>query len=559
VVAAIEMRLDREEVLSLPQFVGICPTGQCNARCDFCSVTINRTGIIKRQIPLQDIQRFVTPFANTVWMYGIEGNGEPTLYRDFEALVGILTATGSKAYLITNGSQFRPEHLPALLRLENINFSLNAATAPTHRRVMKIDGFDAITAFIRDLIAARGDARTPRISASFVVTNDNIFEARGFLRFADRDLGVDEIYVRPLSELATEKGTIEDDRDLVPFQTDLQELIEGVKHDLIHDRPRARVNFDPSTFRSYRAAPIEVPGFTNVDGPENAWKVVLPPRSRWQEDSPGAKIDWLTPTEVAIRWSGSPGLYLLRTYGIACPRHATTQVPVTVTVLSGGLGIGVLDELDEKWMATANYRKGHHKESLTFNTGANDKVRIVLYSTVDEPLDVVVDWGEAIQIGPDDDSVKGAKASSASRILYWLRLLAFGRTRYYCQKPWTDISSFTVDGRTDVCCIATGSSQKHFALGNFLTDGFQSMWNGDRMREFRRTVNSGKPLPPCQRCPLHFAYQGPLFSPSGIRDLLRSRIFPNAQPGTVGARLREVIASPLGAAVHAVFFRGFRR
>jgi hypothetical protein len=50
-VAAIEMRLEREEVLSLPQYVALCPTGQCNALCEFCSVTLNRTGITKKQLP----------------------------------------------------------------------------------------------------------------------------------------------------------------------------------------------------------------------------------------------------------------------------------------------------------------------------------------------------------------------------------------------------------------------------------------------------------------------------------------------------------------------------
>src|SRR5262249_5347127 len=51
IVASYEMRSGREEVLSVPQYMSLCPTGQCNALCAFCSVTINRTGIIKRQLP----------------------------------------------------------------------------------------------------------------------------------------------------------------------------------------------------------------------------------------------------------------------------------------------------------------------------------------------------------------------------------------------------------------------------------------------------------------------------------------------------------------------------
>src|SRR5262249_30577062 len=40
IVAAFEFHAGSEEVLSLPQYMALCPTGQCNASCDFCSVTI---------------------------------------------------------------------------------------------------------------------------------------------------------------------------------------------------------------------------------------------------------------------------------------------------------------------------------------------------------------------------------------------------------------------------------------------------------------------------------------------------------------------------------------
>ncbi|HZU35262.1 MAG TPA: SPASM domain-containing protein, partial [Gemmataceae bacterium] len=108
-------------------------------------------------------------------------------------------------------------------------------------------------------------------------------------------------------------------------------------------------------------------------------------------------------------------------------------------------------------------------------------------------------------------------------LLLWRRRKPEQKVRYYCQKPWTDLNNFTVDGRMDVCCIATGASQEKYALGNILTQRFQDIWNGPMMREFRRTVNGTKPLPPCQRCPMAFSYQGPLFSPTETRALLHGR------------------------------------
>lgn len=72
----------------------------------------------------------------------------------------------------------------------------------------------------------------------------------------------------------------------------------------------------------------------------------------------------------------------------------------------------------------------------------------------------------------------------------------------------------------DVCCIATGPSQERYALGNIHDQSFQEVWNGERMREFRRTVNSPDKLPPCQRCPMAYAYQGPFFDPKHTLDWL---------------------------------------
>lgn len=142
-VAAIEMQFGCEELVSVPQYVALCPTGQCNALCEFCSVTINRTGIVKRQLSSGNLDKILAPVSKTVHLYGLEGNGEPTLYRDFEGLLQRLLSNGSKAYLITNGSRLNRK-LISLLSNENVdsvNFSLNAATAETHRRVMKLKAF----------------------------------------------------------------------------------------------------------------------------------------------------------------------------------------------------------------------------------------------------------------------------------------------------------------------------------------------------------------------------------------------------------------------------------
>jgi radical SAM protein with 4Fe4S-binding SPASM domain len=130
--------------------------------------------------------------------------------------------------------------------------------------------------------------------------------------------------------------------------------------------------------------------------------------------------------------------------------------------------------------------------------------------------------------------------------------------RYYCQKPWTDLHNFTVDGRMDVCCIATGASQERYQLGNVTRHSFQEIWNGAAMREFRRTVNSPGKLPPCARCPMSYAYQGVWFHPDNTRDVIAGRI-GRAFDKMRLPRLGRSVATFSGVLVDRILFRGFNR
>jgi MoaA/NifB/PqqE/SkfB family radical SAM enzyme len=293
-VAAVEMRLERQELLSLPQYMGLCPTGQCNATCDFCSVTINRTGIIKKQLPFERLDSFLAPVANTIQLFGIEGNGEPTLYTRFPELVERLTRGGAKAYLITNGSRLRPDDASLLLALDAVNFSLNAATAETHRRVMKLKNFDEITAVIRSLTRERGvplseSAPEPSVYVTFVVTNDNVHEVQDFVRMAEQDLKVDTVMVRPLAELGNELGTVEDLRAIVPFESDIKDMIDSVQEYALDTAGTTEIRIAPDTFRSSRPDPVG-----RVAMPRGFEKRLLAPR----------RNDWRAlHSDVAVVWN----------------------------------------------------------------------------------------------------------------------------------------------------------------------------------------------------------------------------------------------------------------
>jgi radical SAM protein with 4Fe4S-binding SPASM domain len=533
---------------------------------------------------------------------------------------------------------------------------------------MKLKKFDVVVGNIKRLVSLRGQNVNPTVSASFVVTNDNIHETVDFLRFAEFELKVDCIYIRPLSELAREFGPNEDFRSLVPYASDIRDMLDRVS-DYLADVPRreyrvgsnlmrTQINVDPSAFKAMRHDPVDrvvmVKGFEdrllppgrngwisndgsvsaswnlntmrlsfsngsgrdaviesaripveagkplsikfgaraegapvkmavngaageiaslviNTDGEnrrkemtfntgenEQVWLTVsaaggsaefdfgrvrthgegikreikLPHSRKWEKQMKGSAITW-SGSKVRIQWDGAQGLYLLKSYTVPCWPNQAISWPITLEVKSGRLGVGVLSEDFQSWTHQFLFDVGRTQTELNINTGDNRRLQVVLYSTKPEPLDAEVDWGGLLEDPPlmapvenepaeapatvdvpEDKETGAAERSSSSTVPASSATPKKETVKYYCQKPWTDLNNLTVDGRMDVCCIATGGTQQMYALGNIFTQEFQEIWNGPVMRNFRRTVNDAEKLPPCQRCPMAYSYQGMFFDPS---------------------------------------------
>src|SRR5215831_10137551 len=320
IVASYEMRHGREEVISVPQYMSLCPTGQCNALCAFCSVTINRTGIVKRQLPLGKVRDWLAPVIRAVRMFGLEGNGEPTLFTEFGPLVTTLSEHGASIYLITNASRLTQEHADLLVAspVPSVNVSLSAATAATHEHVMKLKEFDDVVAGIRRLVRTRGVNGWPSVSLSFVVDADNVHEVQSFLWFAEHDLQADFIVVRPLSELGHDLGTIEDLRDIVPYESDIRDMIDSVRDYLtdvprrrLHDKDRVRswITFDPQSFHSVRPDPVGC--IVRPRGCEE--RLLAPRRDSWHALDASLDVRWhlntvtlsATSSQRAVVWTSN--------------------------------------------------------------------------------------------------------------------------------------------------------------------------------------------------------------------------------------------------------------
>src|SRR5215471_18013911 len=328
-VASYEMRRGREEVISVPQYMSLCPTGQCNALGAFCSVTINRTGIVKRQLPFAKVRQWLAPVMQSVRMFGLEGNGEPTLFTEFGPLVTALSEQGASSYLITNASRLTQEHVDLLVAspVPSVNVSMNAATAATHEHVMKLKEFDDVVAGIRRLVRTRGVNGWPSGSLSFVVDADNVHEVQSFLWFAEHDLQADFIVVRPLSELGHDLGTVEDLREIVPYESDIRDMIDSVREYItdvprrrMHDRDRVRswITFDPQSFHSVRPDPPR-----RVVNPSGFQQRLLAPRRGFWQPTGDLDVHWHLNTVTLSSSGGVPAAVIWRSNAVPVEPQTT--------------------------------------------------------------------------------------------------------------------------------------------------------------------------------------------------------------------------------------------
>jgi radical SAM protein with 4Fe4S-binding SPASM domain len=351
-----------------------------------------------------------------------------------------------------------------------------------------------------------------------------------------------------------------------------------------------------------------------------------PGAPEWEACVPAAQVA-RRDGELAIRWAGEGGPYLLKSNDVRCRPGRRARATMAIGVDEGVLGVGVLGGDGAAWLTTQILAAGTQGVALEFETGACDAVSFVLFAVkgaavaarvsfppgpveeedsagVERRADLLVaaepaaiafsravpaadssaapvaraplaaqapavpvpaaaplGLGSTPPVAPGAIVSRGAgRAAPAApetlprQIAKWAR----GGTRYYCQKPWTDMSNFTVDGRVDVCCIATGASQEAYQLGNINRQSFQDIWNGPMARRFRRTVNGEDRLPPCARCPMSHAYNGLLFDPENTLDTMNVSALRLLRKRKL-TWLTHAVVSFNRKLVDRVMFRGFKR
>lgn len=147
-------------------------THRCNLQCTHCCNSERKE---KESLTAAQIDRFQGMMSE----YGVRNSvltgGEPTLIRDFECIINVLTGYGN-VLVTTNGTYYSAQEYEKLLerypRL-SLQFSLDGFSETSHDRIRGIGNFKKTTAVIRTLVKA---GYSKRLGISCVLSKWNADE-----------------------------------------------------------------------------------------------------------------------------------------------------------------------------------------------------------------------------------------------------------------------------------------------------------------------------------------------------------------------------------------------
>lgn len=179
-------------------------TSLCNADCAFCPRDhLYRTS---RFMSLDTVKSVAASLKSaklqpTVVLCGI---GESTLHPELREIISALSAAGANVCMTTNGWTLSVDYVETLVAagLSELNVSLNAATADTHSRIMRLKNFNAISQNCREIAGVRM-SRWPSLKfhVSFVLTEANVHEVNIFVDLWSKS-DVSRIWLHPLTNRA---------------------------------------------------------------------------------------------------------------------------------------------------------------------------------------------------------------------------------------------------------------------------------------------------------------------------------------------------------------------
>ena len=149
----------------------------CNARCTFC--------------PRYDMTRPMGQMSDELFHkiirdgkeWGVKRyspfmNGEPFVFPKIWQWLDYMQEEGVVVALYTNGEYVDIDRLCTYKNIDYLDFSINASTSATHKKVMRGPNFDRV----KDNFFKAREKASFMVRASFVTTSENVHELEDFKR-----------------------------------------------------------------------------------------------------------------------------------------------------------------------------------------------------------------------------------------------------------------------------------------------------------------------------------------------------------------------------------------
>lgn len=248
--------------IQLPRYVQIEPVGQCNLRCQMCSIQFRQDGPPYGPPAFMDFEAFtrmIDQFVDVQELH-LQGLGEPMMHPRFFDMVTYAVAKGIRVSTNSNLTLLNERRAERCVTsgLDCLHVSLDGATAETYERIRVRAHYDRVVSNLERLLAARKrlGSEHPRIHLVMVVMRQNLHELPQLVRLA-HGWSVEEMFVqhlchdfgesslpshyRPMREFVQEQTLLEEDPQRVAYyfaeaRGAAQEL--GVKLRLPRTQPR---------------------------------------------------------------------------------------------------------------------------------------------------------------------------------------------------------------------------------------------------------------------------------------------------------------------------------
>jgi radical SAM protein with 4Fe4S-binding SPASM domain len=187
----------------LPSFLQIEPVGQCNLRCQMCSIAFRKDGPPHGPpafMPFETFVKLLDQFPNAEELQ-LQGLGEPMMHPRFFDMVVHATGRGVRVSTNTNLTLLNSDRAERCVTsgLAALHVSLDGATAETYERIRVRARFSRVLGNLQLLVAAckRLHSSTPALRMVVVAMRQNLHEFPALVRLAHR-FGIATIFFQHL-------------------------------------------------------------------------------------------------------------------------------------------------------------------------------------------------------------------------------------------------------------------------------------------------------------------------------------------------------------------------